>query len=213
MKLPIKAVNGIATTLVLALGMAVPVSAHVVVRPSEATTGTYQTFTVSAPNEKEQAFVGVKLLIPENVQSVTPTNKPGWTISMDKTGEGETAKVTAITWSDGSVEPGLRDEFTFSAKTPDMASDLEWKAYQTYADGTVVSWDQKEEAHTDTDSDDAASGPLSVTKVTAETDAVTNEQASADELKSTKRTAQFALYTAIAALVITLVAIAYAVKK
>jgi predicted lysophospholipase L1 biosynthesis ABC-type transport system permease subunit len=94
-----------------------------------------------------------------------------------------------------------------------MASDLEWKAYQTYADGTVVSWDQKEEAHTDTDSDDAASGPLSVTKVTAETDAVTNEQASADELKSTKRTAQFALYTAIAALVITLVAIAYAVKK
>lgn len=141
--------------------------AHVVVRPGDAKTGAYQTFTVSVPVEKNNPTVSVKLDIPEGVVSVTPTVKPGWTIQTTKQGEGADAKVTSITWAGNKIDVGYRDEFTFSAKTPDQPTDLAWKAYQTYYDGTVVSWDQQPDVE-ETEGDTA--GPFSVTKVKAESD-------------------------------------------
>ena len=61
--------------------------AHVVVKPSEALTGAYQTFTTSVPNEKDIPTIGIRLVIPESVESVTPTVKPGWEITTVKTGK------------------------------------------------------------------------------------------------------------------------------
>jgi len=72
---------------------------------------------------------------------------------------------TAITWSGGEIGAGYRDEFTFSAKTPDQPADLQWKAYQTYGDGTTVSWDQQPTSANSEDKDDATTGPFSVTKL------------------------------------------------
>jgi uncharacterized protein YcnI len=185
-------------------------SAHIVVRPSEVLPGTYQTFNVSVPNERDIAVAMVKVLIPDTIKSATPTVKPGWTITVEKTGEGETAQTTAITWSEGSVPAGQRDDFSFSAKTPDTTGELTWKAYQTYADGVTVAWDQKT---TTEDSESTTSGPSSTTNIVKETAA---DQASTDAKNaadSAKSTARLGLYTAIAALAVGLVVLGYVTKK
>lgn len=192
-------IGSLMTTLLVA-----PVSAHVVVRPAEVLTGAFQTFTVGVPNEKEVSTVRIKVLIPENAQYVTPTAKPGWTITTEKTGTGETAKVTSITWSDGAVVSGQRDDFTFSAKVPDSDSQLEWKAYQTYADGTEVAWDSKEES----EEEGTNKGPLSVTKVVSQTAQEKTNAEQADTIKKTKSKADTAFSLAIFTLVVSLLMVA-----
>lgn len=141
--------------------------AHVVVAPREATTGTYQTFTTSVPNEKDTAVTTVRLVIPDTIESVLPTVKPGWQIETKRDGE----RVKEIIWTGGLVPSGLRDEFTFSAHLPASAQDIHWKAYQTYQDGTVVSWDQdpskSEHGHADKNT-----GPYSTTVVSEKTEVV-----------------------------------------
>lgn len=133
--------------------------AHVVVTPNEALTGAYETFTTSVPNEKDIPVTGLRLVIPDTIESVTPTVKPGWEIQTKKNGD----KVTEISWTGGTIAPELRDEFTFSAHLPATSGDVKWKAYQTYQDGSVVSWDQQpseEHGH-----GDEGKGPYSTTVV------------------------------------------------
>jgi uncharacterized protein YcnI len=146
------------------------VSAHVVVRPAEVTTASFQTFTVSVPNEKGQPNTALKVLIPQDLKHVTPTVKPGWTVAIEKDGEGENASIKSLTWKDGSIPAGFREDFTFSAQAPASASEIQWKAYQTYADGNTVAWDlakDKQPTKTDGSPDFSKSGPFSVTAVTA----------------------------------------------
>lgn len=161
-------------TALLSLGLtfvfAASASAHVVVKPGDVATGTYQTFTVGVPNEKGGSVVMVKLTIPENVSSVTPTEKPGWTIETETTGTGEEKVVKSITWKGGTIGEGRRDDFTFSAKTPDQAGEIQWKAYETYDNGLTVSWDKSsadQPKKADGSPDFSKSGPFSVTKVGA----------------------------------------------
>ncbi|HVZ66668.1 MAG TPA: YcnI family protein [Patescibacteria group bacterium] len=117
-------------------------SAHVVVKPNQVGVGQRLDFVVSVPTEKDNPTVGLKLIVPKELQSVTPNAKPGWNIDVKKTGEGESAMVSEIDWTGGSIPPGQRDEFVFSAQAPANSTTINWKAYQTYEDGTVVSWDQ-----------------------------------------------------------------------
>ncbi len=174
-----------AKTAVLSLLMTVvfagTASAHVVVKPGDVATGTFQTFSVGVPNEKGGSVVTVKLLIPEGVTSVTPTVKPGWTIQTEKTGEGEAAVTKSITWTGGTISTGLRDDFTFSAKTPDQATELQWKAYETYDNGLTVAWDKSaadQPKKADGKPDFSTAGPFSVTKVAAKaaTDAAATDK-------------------------------------
>lgn len=162
-----------------------PVLAHVVVRPDKVAIGKFQTFTIGVPNEKDIPTVGVRLLIPEGLQHVTPNVKSGWNIEVKKekvyegmkgetlnTGEEApyTEKVTEIIWTGGSIPAGQRDEFLFSAQVPAETTTLIWKAYQTYEDGTEVAWDTEAEEVTSHD-DDAEdehkkeTGPYSRTEV------------------------------------------------
>jgi uncharacterized protein YcnI len=127
----------IAATLML-LGCASLASAHVVVKPSQVGIGAFQTFSTGVPVEKPVPTIGLRLLIPAGLEYVTPNVKPGWKISIKKA----STTVTEIEWTGGTIPAGQRDEFVFSARVPKMATSLAWKAYQTYADGTVVSWDQ-----------------------------------------------------------------------
>lgn len=137
-------------------------SAHVVVRPNTVAPGAFQTFTVGVPNEKDMATTGLRLVIPEGLQFVSPTVKPGWTITVTK--DGETVK--EIAWTGGTVPVGQRDDFTFSAKAPAAEGELAWKAYQTYADGTVVAWDQPPAVADDHgETEEGADNPYSVTNV------------------------------------------------
>jgi len=130
--------------------------AHVSVKPSKAGVATFQTFVVGVPVEKDMATVGIRLVIPQGFEHVTPNVKPGWRISvkraevemsegMEPTNEHAEGPVTEISWTGGVIPSGQRDEFVFSAKVPGESTILAWKAYQTYADGSVVSWDKTQE--------------------------------------------------------------------
>lgn len=200
-----------AVTLVAALASAGTASAHVTVKPGEVATATYQVFTVSVPNEKDIPTVSVRLLIPEGLEGVTPTKKAGWEIAT----ETEDAEVRSITWSGGEITDGLRDEFTFSARTPDSPTELQWKAYQTYTDGTVVAWDEEEsdDGHRHGDGD---SGPFSVTNVVAEDAGASDSSATAEEnalIADAQARADRALYVGIAGVVVGLIAVFLATRR
>jgi len=180
-------------------------SAHVVVRPDTVDVAAYQTFTTGVPNEKDVAVTELRLTIPAGLEHVTPTVKLGWDISTKKSGD----TVTEISWTGGLIPAGQRDEFSFSAQAPAAATTLQWKAYQTYADGSVVSWDQ---APSSDKGDDKASngGPYSTTKVINDLATVTDKDAKAE---SAYKNAKSALIIALSALLLSMVAITLKRKK
>ncbi len=146
--------------------------AHVTVKPAEVAAGAFQTFTIGVPVEKDIPTIAVRLVIPGGLEHVTPTVKPGWTITIEKKSEA----VTEINWTGGQVPAGQRDEFSFSAQAPAKTTTLAWKAYQTSADGSVVAWDQKPEeaGHDNKAGKDSAPEPTpySQTKVVEDTEDV-----------------------------------------
>lgn len=139
--------------------------AHSTVSPSHVGTSRYQNFSLSTPTERDVPTVGIRLLIPESLERVTPFVKPGWDIKIIKDQSGE--KVTEIQWTGGSIPPGQKDVFEFTAKTPESGSTLIWKAYQTYENGEVVAWD--EDPTKPKDGEEKVSNPYSVTEVVADT--------------------------------------------
>jgi len=145
----------------LILVIPVAASAHVVVTPAKAGVAQELIFNVSVPNEQQTPVVNIKLEIPDGVTNVIPTTKDGWTITTPSDGNIKNHAITAINWT-GSIPVGQRQDFTFSAQVPGQATEIDWKAYQTYGDGTIVHWDQKPAG-----SDDASgnAGPYSVTNV------------------------------------------------
>ena len=133
------------------------VSAHVVVKPSQVGIGAFQTFVTGVPNEKDNPTIAVRLVIPDGLKFVSPNVKPGWKIDLKKTADN----VTEINWSGGQIPAGFRDEFNFSAQAPASETTLKWKAYQTYQNGQVVSWDQEPTSNPE----DESVTPYSTTKV------------------------------------------------
>lgn len=192
---------------IIAVALSGVAAAHVTVTPKEVPTATFQTFTVNVPTEKDIPTTSVKVAIPTGVEHVTPTQKAGWNVAVEEKNE----MITAITWSGGTIDKGLRDEFTFSAQTPDTQTDLQWKAYQTYADDTVVSWD-KAENNGGHDSNKPNEGPLSITKVTEETETTTTTQENND-IASIKQDVTRALSVAIMALALSVVSIILVTRK
>lgn len=174
--------NKIVIVLCMVLGILFaavsPASAHVGVKPGEVGVGERTNFTVSVPTEEEDPTVQVRLLIPSGIQNVAPLVKPGWNVTLVKTGEDEEAKVTEIIWSGGSIPAEQRDEFVFNAQAPADETELVWKAYQTYGDGDIVAWENSPEVIQEyaknnppkekmvgTEDDHDAPRPYSVTKV------------------------------------------------
>lgn len=142
--------------------------AHVVVKPNQVGIGAFQTFTVGVPVEKEVATIGLRLVIPDGLQYVSPNVKPGWKINIKKSGTEHDSPVTEIEWTGGVIPTGQRDDFLFSAKVPSTEGKLQWKAYQTYADGTVVAWEKSADDQPKDETgkaDFSKFGPYSETKV------------------------------------------------
>lgn len=142
-----------------------PVSAHIAVKPDTVGIAATQDFTVTVPNEKEDATVGIQLVIPHGVKEIMPYVKTGWTISVKKNGD----EVTEIDWAGGSIPANQKDQFSFSAQAPAEEKTIEWKAYQMYQDGSVVSWDQKVDPNMSNEDKEAmektGKGPSSETKI------------------------------------------------
>ena len=134
-KLPISTVLGV----LLLFGAAGTAFAHVTVQPGEVPQGSFQVFTVRVPTEKESATVEVRLAIPDGVTISRFEPKPDWTYEIERNADG---KIVSVTWK--AVGPGLSatefGEFRMQGRVADDATELVWKAYQTYADGEVAEW-------------------------------------------------------------------------
>lgn len=181
--------------------------AHVIVHPSTVGVAAIQEFSMSAPSEKDVPTVTIKLLIPDGLQMVVPNAKAGWTITVKKNGTGDAAPVTEIEWTNGSIPPGQRDDFPFQAQVPAKETTLNWKAYQTYQDGSVVAWDH---APSKDPNDDSAPPPYSMTKVVNDlSGSATNNQPMTTGSK--KESLAFAL--SAAAIALSLLSLAVALRK
>lgn len=154
---PVVAV-AVAGTL-LALGTALPASAHVTVQPAATTAGGWTTLTFKVPNESDTAgTVGLAVALPTDTPllSVSTRPVPGWTAEItrgdlpepvDHHGTTLTQAPLSVTWTaDPGVQiaPGEFQEFALSVGPlpQEVGTRMVFPADQTYSDGTVVSWDE-----------------------------------------------------------------------
>jgi uncharacterized protein YcnI len=123
-------------------------SAHAHVSPSIVPASESQVFTLAVPTEKEDASTtGIELTPPEgfSIDSFIPS--PGWKRDVQKTGSGEDAVVTKITWTGGDVPPDEDAAFSFLASA-DSSKTYTFGVRQTYSDGSVVDWTGPESSDT-----------------------------------------------------------------
>ncbi|HVV25709.1 MAG TPA: DUF1775 domain-containing protein [Candidatus Saccharimonadales bacterium] len=189
-----KIIVGLATAAVTVIALPAVAFAHVVVTPNQAGVGASTLFNVSVPNEKQVAVSSLTLDIPKGVQNVQPDALAGWDIT---TAADSAGNVTAITWT-GTIPVGQREDFKFKAQAPASAANLDWKAYQTYADGTVVSWDQNPAVSGKAVKNNV--GPYSITKVVNDLSSGANNSGGS----GTSTTATLALALSIAALILSI---------
>ncbi len=113
---------------------------------SESKTGISETYRLQVPSEKASATVAVRLILPDGIAVSRFQTLPGFTHTVKKNDAG---LITEVTWK-GRIAPDEFARFFFQARNPAQPADVAWKVYQTYADGSVVAWD-------DTDKDYPAS--------------------------------------------------------
>lgn len=193
---------------VFAYSFGATVAAHVTVSPKQVLVSERATFAVSVPNEHDTPVVAVRLVIPKGLTSVRPFAKSGWDVEVVKTGEGEDVSATEIKWtSAGSTVPvDLKDDFLFGAKAPSDASELQWMAYETYQDGTVVGWDQAP-------SEEEGNKPYSVTKILTETDTAASVARAETAASEARTTANRALIAGIAGIMLGITGTGLAIRK
>lgn len=128
--------GAVALSTYMMLAVSAPAWAHVVVSPEEVTAGDYETLTVSVPTEKEVPTTEVRVEVPDGftLSGVQPV--PGWEYAFEEEG----GLVTAVTWSGGEIGPREFQQFLIQAQAPEEPGEYQWKAFQTYADGSVVEW-------------------------------------------------------------------------
>ena len=121
-------------------------AAHAVVRTeaglSESKAGASETYRLQVPVEKDMATIQVRMVVPAGLKVTRFLPVPGFVRSVKTDSAG---LITEITWR-GRIGPMEFQRFLFSATNPADAGTLAWKVYQTYADGSVVSWDDSDPA-------------------------------------------------------------------
>ncbi|WP_342453810.1 DUF1775 domain-containing protein [Ammoniphilus resinae] len=107
--------------------------------PKQTTQGTYEVFTVRVPSEEDVPTVKVEVKVPDGVNVSRLEPKSEWNYELTK---DDTGKITAITWTTTGKGLGATEfgEFKMQGKVADDATELVWKAYQTYEDGLLVEW-------------------------------------------------------------------------
>src|SRR5215469_8558695 len=130
-----------------------PASAHITITPDSVPAGSAAVLTLHVPNEEVHAStikldVQIPTIHPIAQLLVEPV--PGWsitvrTITLAKpitTDDGTFSQaVSEVIWSGGRIRPGQFQDFTISADPmPVGASNLAFKAIQTYSNGDIVRW-------------------------------------------------------------------------
>ncbi|MEC1508330.1 YcnI family copper-binding membrane protein [Bacillus velezensis] len=189
-----------AVTLSL-VGFTATASAHVSVKPAESAAGSWETYTMKVPVEKNEPTTKVVLKMPAGVEFQQYQPIPGWKTSVSKHND----KAVSVTWEakDGGIQPGQFQQFTFVAKNPEKSGDAAWDAYQYYKDGSIVEWTGDEKADT----------PHSITKITKSasvTDAHGAEQSNEESKSGVSALDIAAIVLSAAAIILSITAL---VKK
>lgn len=118
-------------------------SAHVHVDAENPGRGETTIVTFQVPNESETGSPTTQLTVAlPNVASASTDVLPGWTAKLDK--DAAAGTVRSITWTaapGGGIPADQFELFLARITLPDTES-VSFPATQTYADGTVVHWDQ-----------------------------------------------------------------------
>lgn len=183
------------------VGFTATASAHVSVKPAESAAGSWETYTMKVPVEKNDPTTKVVLKMPAGVEFQQYQPIPGWKTSVSKHDD----KAVSVTWEakDGGIQPGQFQQFTFVAKNPEKSGDAAWDAYQYYKDGSIVEWTGDEKADT----------PHSITKITKSasvTDAHGAEQSNEESKSSVSALDIAAIVLSAAAIILSIAAL---VKK
>jgi len=132
--------------------MAAPAWAHVSISPTSAPKGSDAVLGFTVPDESDSAStVKVAIFFPTDHPIAEALVEPiaGWTAKVETvhvakaipTDAGSVNEaVKSVTWTGGHIVPGDFQEFKVSVGLPADASSLEFKALQTYSDGTLVNW-------------------------------------------------------------------------
>jgi uncharacterized protein YcnI len=133
------------TTLYLGSTAAIaPASAHVHASSDDAVRGGMAIVTFQVPNESTTGAATTALTIDlSNVTAVQTETQPGWTAKLDR--DSASGAVRSVTWTaapNGGIPVDQFGLFRISVKLPD-ADTVSFPATQTYADGSVVKWDQQ----------------------------------------------------------------------
>lgn len=183
------------------VGFTAEASAHVSVKPAESAAGSWETYTMKVPVEKNEPTTKVVLKMPAGVEFQQYQPIPGWKTSVSKHDD----KAVSVTWEakDGGIQPGQFQQFTFVAKNPEKSGDAAWDAYQYYKDGSIVEWTGDEKADT----------PHSITKITKSasvTDAHGAEQSNEESKSGVSALDIAAIVLSAAAIILSIAAL---VKK
>lgn len=146
------------TAALVAVAVAAPASAHVGVSSTDAAKEGFGKAVFRVPNESDTATT-TKLVVTLPAETpfafVSAGSKPGWSVDVKKdkldqptkVGDYElTEVVSTITWTaDGDGIPlGQFDEFAISGGPFPDADAISFAAQQTYSDGEIVDWNQKQ---------------------------------------------------------------------
>jgi uncharacterized protein YcnI len=191
-------------------------SAHVTVVPNETTQGSYEVFTVKVPSENEKIpTTKIEVKIPEEVNVTRFEPKPGWNYEIQK---DDTGKIITVTWTtEGEgLSPTEFAMFNMSGKVGDDVTEIVWKAYQTYQDGSVVEWVGAEDAEkpasvttvNPVDGSGHGHGASTTTDTSTDHNSATPEEASEENSDS-----NVPLYLSIAALIAGLLSLGISLRK
>jgi uncharacterized protein YcnI len=134
---------GIATAATLYAGSTAPAWAHVHATSDNPVGGSTAVVTFEVPNESPTgaATTAVTIALPAGTSARTET-MPGWTAKLDRAAaSGAARSVTWIAAANGGIPADEFGLFRISLKLPDSDA-VTFPATQTYADGSVVRWDE-----------------------------------------------------------------------
>lgn len=122
---------------VLALALAPPAAAHMIVLPATSEAGGWERYSLLVPTEKEDtATVRIELKLPNGMEVVAIEAKPGWEGSYNPFPLG----AATVRWAGGRIPPGQMISFEFMAWNPPAPRTVSWDATQWYEDGSSDRW-------------------------------------------------------------------------
>nr|WP_227371183.1 YcnI family protein [Mycobacterium fragae] len=132
-----------AVTILGSVATSAPASAHVHASSDDAVRGSMALVTFQVPNESATGAATTALMVRlPDVTSVRTETMPGWTVALDR--DSASGVVRSVTWTavpHGGIPVDQFGLFRISVKLPDTDT-VSFPASQTYADGSVVNWDQ-----------------------------------------------------------------------